>query len=774
MQRPNVYWWLSGWVLLFGLVTCKQSDTNLASAGVMPDQVDYNLHIRPILSDKCFKCHGPDHSTRKEDLRLDYAEGAYAALKNDKTQYVIVPGHPETSELYRRISSTDTAEIMPPPESYLSLSKFEIRLIEKWIKQGAEYKPHWAYLPINKPALPKIKDQDWVNNDLDHFILAQMEARGLKPNPEADKERLLKRLSYDLVGLPPSLDQQNRFLADQSVQAYEKMIDELLADPHFGEKWAVYWLDVARYADSHGYQDDGPRSMWPWRDWVIHAFNANYPFDKFLTWQLAGDLLPQPNKEMLLATGFNRNHKITQEGGVIDEEYRIEYVTDRTNTFGKAFLGLTFECAKCHDHKYDPISQKEYFSTFAFFNQLNEKGLLGDISLNSYADPPNLRINRQDIDTLLTFINQQDSQDVVVMIMKDSSVVRPTHLLRRGNYDAPADLVPFATPARILPFDTTKFAPNRLGLAQWLLSESNPLTARVVVNRLWQEIFGKGIVRTSGDFGLQGELPTHPELLDWLAHYYRENGWDTKKLIKLLLTSATYKQNAVVDRQKLEKDPDNRYYSHGVRLRFKAEMVRDMALASSGLLNPAIGGPSVKTYQPDGIWEASTSGRGELARYVQDKGNKLYRRGMYTFIKRTVPPPVMLMFDASNRDQCEVQRIVTNTPLQALVMINDPHIGEASRVLAERLLNESTDLKTNLTAAFRLIICRHPKTEELEHLTAYYQQEQKVLASAPQNATKLLEVGEYSPPSYADPTALAALMQVIHTIYNLEEAITKT
>ncbi len=772
MLKPNLYLWTI--IGVFCISSCNQNGTDLDNIGTMPDQVDYNLHIRPILSDKCFKCHGPDHSTRKEDLRLDHAEGAYAALKNDPTHHVIVPGKPEVSELYRRISSTDTADIMPPPESYLTLTTHEIKLIEKWIRQGAEYKPHWAYLPIQNPDLPPIKDKKWVRNEIDYFILAQIEARGLKPNGMADKERLLKRVCYDLTGLPPSLDLQDRFLADQSPQAYEKVIDELLADQHFGEKWAVYWLDVARYADSHGYQDDGPRSMWPWRDWVIHAFNANYPFDKFLTWQLAGDLLPNPNKEMLLATGFNRNHKITQEGGVIDEEYRIEYVTDRTNTFAKAFLGMTFECAKCHDHKYDPISQKEYFSTFAFFNQLNEKGLLGDISLNSYADPPNLRINRQDIDTLLSFINKQDSQDVTVMIMKDSSVIRPTHLLRRGNYDAPDEIVPFGTPSRILPFDTTKYPPNRLGLAQWLLDPAHPLTARVVVNRIWQEIFGQGIVRTSGDFGLQGELPTHAELLDWLATNYRTQGWDTKAFIKIILTSATYLQNATIDGEKLEKDPDNRYYSRGVRLRYKAEMVRDLALASSGLLNKNIGGPSVKTYQPEGIWEASTSGRGELARYTQDNGDKLYRRGMYNFIKRTVPPPVMLMFDASNRDQCEVKRIVTNTPLQALVMINDPHIGEASRVLADRLLQQSNDLKTNITNAFRLIACRHPKAEELDHLTKYYTTEFKVFQTAPDKASLLLDVGEYPASQSTDQASLAALMQVIHTIYNLEEVITKT
>ncbi|MEL6721174.1 MAG: DUF1549 domain-containing protein, partial [Bacteroidota bacterium] len=437
--------------------------SSLGSKRMSIKKVDYNLHIRPILSDKCFVCHGPDAAQRAANLRLDTEEGAYAMLKDTRDEYAIVPNSLEQSEVWHRIISNDTTISMPPPESNLSLSQAEIDLIGRWIEQGAEYKKHWAFLPPEKMNLPKVKREKWVKNEIDYFTLAKMEEQGLRPNEEAEKSYLLKRITFDLTGLPPTLEQQEKFMTDDSPNAYEKMIDELLTSPHYGEKMAIHWLDVARYADSHGYQDDGLRTMWPWRDWVIHAFNENYPYDKFVTWQLAGDLLPEPTKEMLLATGFNRNHKITQEGGVIDEEYRIEYVTDRTNTFGKAFLGMTFECAKCHDHKYDPISQADYYSTFTFFNQVPEKGLYGTIDA-TFADPPNMKITDKDVSELLTFINKQDTVAVEVMIMQDSIGMRPTRILARGAYDAPTDTVSFSTPSSILLFDTTKFEQNRLGL----------------------------------------------------------------------------------------------------------------------------------------------------------------------------------------------------------------------------------------------------------------------------------------------------------------------
>ncbi len=761
-------------VVVFATVFLNTRCTHTEQKASLSDSVDFNIHIRPILSDRCFKCHGPDANQRKANLRLDTQEGALAALKDNPKAHVIMPGNPDQSEVFLRISSSDTSQLMPPPKSNLSLNENEITLIKKWIEQGAKYKPHWAFIPPTQKQVPTVEHENWPVNEIDYFVLNKIESAGLTPNEEADRERLLKRVSLDIAGLPPTLEMQNRFVSDPSADAYEKIVDELLAQPQYGERMAVHWMDVARYADSHGYQDDGLRTMWPWRDWVIHAFNKNYPYHQFVTWQLAGDLLPNPTKEQVLATGFNRNHKITQEGGVIDEEYRIEYVTDRTNTFAKAFLALTFECAHCHDHKYDPISQKDYYRTFAFFNRVPEKGLVGDIQLASLADPPRIKITTEEINEILTFINKKDTTPVEVMVMKDSSWRRPTYILTRGVYDAHGEQVSIGLPPDILPFDSTRYGDDRLGLANWLFDKKNPLTARVFVNRMWQEFFGRGLVKTSGDFGMQGEMPSHPELLDWLAVDFRDHGWDVKRLIKQYVMSATYRQSAAISKEKLARDPDNILLARSSRKRLTAEGVRDLALASSGLLIKDIGGPSMKVYQPKGIWESSTSGRGVLARYVQDHGDDLYRRGLYSFIKRTVPPPGMLVFDASNRDQCEVNRMRTNTPLQALLLLNDPVILESARVFAERLMLEKSTPDEKVRKAFQTIICREPRKEEFEQLIKYYNEEKLNFNKTPDKAKQFVEVGEYPHEKIKDVISLAALMQVVQTIYNLDEAITKS
>jgi Protein of unknown function (DUF1553)/Protein of unknown function (DUF1549)/Planctomycete cytochrome C len=754
-------------LFILGLISSCTSPTER-----LPTTVSYNFDIRPIISDKCFACHGPDENKREAGLSLFTEEGLFASLKDFENRYVITKGNSEQSELYLRVSSEDPEMMMPPPESGHSLSQRDIKLIKKWIEQGAEYESHWAFTPPKKAPVPEIND-DWVTNEIDQFVFAKLDEIGLTPNGIADKEHLLKRAAFDLTGLPATIDLQERFLNDDSPEAYEKLLDELLGSERYGEKMAVHWLDVARYADSHGYQDDGLRTMWPWRDWVIHAFNENYPYDKFLTWQLAGDLIPEKNKESLLATGFNRNHKITQEGGVIDEEYRIEYVTDRTNTFGKAFLGLTFECAKCHDHKFDPISQKNYFETFAFFDKVPEKGLYGLFDA-SFADPPNMAITDEDIDGILSFVNKVPTDTVSVMVMEDSVGIRDTHVLNRGNYYEKAEVVFQSTPEAVLAFDTTKFKKNRAGLAEWLLDEENPLTSRIFVNRIWQEIFGRGIVKTSGDFGLQGDLPTHPELLDWLAIDFKENDWDIKRLMKQIMMSATYTQSSTVDKHKLSKDPDNLYLSWKKRKRFSAETIRDFVLASSGLLNPKIGGPSVKPYQPDGIWKVASSGRGILKTYVQDHDEDLYRRGMYTFIKRTVPPPTMLMFDSSPRDLCEVRRQTTNTPLQALIMLNDPTVLEAARVLAEQLLKEKTSVEDKIQMGYRLILGRKASTEEITLMIDYHTAQLEYFGNSKEQAEQFVTIGEHPLGEISDKSELAALMQMMHTIYNLEEAITKT
>ena len=738
----------------------------------MPDEISYNFDIRPILSDKCLACHGPDANKREAGLRLDLAENAFQALKENPKAHALVAGKPELSAAYLRITSKDTALLMPPPSSNLKLSQHEINLIEKWIKQGAKYEKHWAFVAPKKPAVPKVELTDWPKNEIDYFILQKQEQKGLKPNEEADKERLLKRLSLDLNGLPPSLQMMDEFLTDNSPKAYEKMVDKLLKSPAYGEKMAIHWLDLARYADSHGYQDDGYRTQWPWRDWVIHAFNNNMHYNDFVTWQMAGDLMPNSTKEQLLATGFNRNHKITEEGGVIPEEYRIMYVTDRNDLFGKGLLGVTLECAHCHDHKYDPFSQKEYYQMFAFFNNVKEVGIESVIGgPETYAKKPLMEISNEDVKNILTFVNKQDTNRLIVSVMGDLDTTRKTYVLKRGVYDAPGEEVQPGTPTSILPF-SDKYPKNRLGLSQWLFDKKNPLTARVYVNILWQEFFGKGIVKTSGDFGMQGELPSHPALLDWLASDFMEHNWDIKRLVKQMVTSSTYRQSAVVTKEKLAADPDNVLLARGPRYRIHAEFIKDLVLSSSGLLNKTIGGPSVKPYQPAGLWEGATSGRGLLSVYNQDHGGSLYRRGMYTLIKRTVPPPTMGIFDASNRDLCEVKRLKTNTPLQALVMMNDPAVLEASRVLAGKLLQEKTESKDKIIKAFRLIVCRKPNEKELGVLTAYYDKELKTIK--PEAARKMVAVGEYPMIKNIDIKTLAALMRVVSTIYNLEETITKS
>ena len=736
--------------------------------------ISYNFQIRPIFSDKCFKCHGPDANKRQAGLRLDIPEEAYKALKEHPRAHAIVPGNPTLSEMFLRVSSTDTAIQMPPPESHLpALTEQEIATIKKWIEQGAKYEQHWAFVAPKKPVLPQIKNTNWPKNEIDYFVLQQLEKRGLAPNEEADKERLLKRASLDITGLPPSPEQTDRFVKDNSPNAYEKAVDELFKQPAYGERMAINWLDVARYADSHGYQDDNYRTQWPWRDWVIHTFNENMPYDKFVTWQMAGDLLPDCNNEQLLATAFNRNHKITEEGGVIDEEYRVDYVVDRTNTLGRAILGVTIECAKCHDHKFDPFTQKDFYSMTAFFNNIKEVGLESAVGgPETYAKNPRMEITKEDLKGILSFINKIDTNKLEVSVMTERDTLRKTFVLNRGNYDQQTVEVQPSTPPSILPF-SDKLPRNRLGLSKWLFDEKNPLTARVFVNRIWQEIFGRGIVKSAGDFGSQGDLPTNPALLDWLAVDFREHGWDIKRLVKQIVMSATYRQSAVVTPEKLKSDPENIYFSRAPRIRISAELVRDIVLESSGLLSKTIGGPSVKPYQPAGLWEMATSGRGILQTYNQDTGQLLHRRGLYVFIKRTVPPPGMMIFDASNRDQCEIKRSHTNTPLQALIMMNDPTVLEASLALSDKLIQSRSVPETAIANGFRRIICRQPEKKETDILVNYWKEREAYFKANPKEADKIVKVGEYKPKVKSN-IELAAMMQVMLVIYNMEEAITKT
>lgn len=762
-------------IVMIGVVCWFSCRNGAGNTSGLPDKISYNFHVRPILSDKCFTCHGPDQNKLKAGLRLDIEDSAFAPLKETKGAFALVKGKPEESELYKRITSTDPEYQMPEPQSHLALlTEQEIKIIERWIKQGAKYEKHWAFVKPLKHSLPSVSNKDWVKNEIDYFTLAKMDEKGLSPNEEADRDRLLKRVSLDITGLLPSVEIMNQYAADKSVNAYEKIIDRMLAMPQYGEKMAVHWLDVARYSDSYGYQDDNIRTQWAWRDWVIHAFNKNMYYDKFITWQLAGDLVPDSSKESILATAFLRNHKYTEEGGIIPEEYRVEYVLDKTKTYAKGILALTAECAQCHTHKYDPISHQDYYQLFAFFNTSKEVGFEGDVSMSKPAKNPKLILSDEDIKNSLQFINRKETGSMMVSIMGEADTPRTTYILNRGSYEQPTIAVRAQALKSVMYFDTTRLPRNRLGLAQWTVDKNNPLTARVFVNQLWQEFFGNGIVKSTGDFGMQGNLPTHPELLDWLAVDFMEHNWDIKYLVKKILLSSTYCQSAMVTKKHLAVDPENLFLSRYSRSRVPAEFVRDIVLGSSGLLNKEIGGKSVKPYQPKGLWEKATSGRGELARYEPDGGTSLYRRGLYTFIKLTVPPPGMILFDASNRDQCEVKRSKTNTPLQALIMMNDPTVLEASRVFAQKLVAEQSPIGEKINNAFQTIICRLPSNKEKTILQDYYNEQLQLFASKKLNAAETLKIGESLVNNKTDLNNSAALMKVISTIYNMDEAITKT
>ena len=744
--------------------------------------ISYNRDIRPVLSDKCFSCHGPDISKVKAGLRLDLPSSAFAELEKNKGHFAIVPGNPDKSELIKRVSSNDPAIMMPVPESHLArLTTDEIKLFKKWIEQGAKYEKHWAFVTPVKAPLPEVENTKWIKNEIDPFILEKMEAKGFSPNEAATKETLIKRAFVDIIGLAPSYEQLNQWRNNTSDNWYSQLLDHLLQKPAYGEKMALLWMDLARYADSYGFQDDNIRTQWPWRDWVINAFNSNMHYDQFLTQQIAGDLLPNANKSSILATAFFRNHKYTEEGGVIDEEYRVSYNIDKTRTYGKAILGVTIECAQCHDHKYDPFSNKDYYQLYAFFNMSKEKGYEGDVSISTPAKNPKLFITKEEQTKFLSFINHTDTNKLEVSVMGDWKIgdtvkARPTYILSRGRYDAPTttEVKPTALES-IMPFDTLKYERNRLGLAKWTVEKKNPLTARVFVNFIWQEIFGKGIVKTSSDYGLQGELPSHPALLDWLAVDFMDHQWDIKYLVKKILSSNTYQQSSVVSKKQLEQDPENIYYTRSPRIRFKAEIIRDWVLGTSGILNPMLGGPSVKPYQPKGVWESTTSGRGVLASYKQDHGPAIYRRGLYTFIKLTAPPPSMMVFDASNRDQCEAKRASTNTPLQALTMLNDPTVLEASRVLAENISLTNKSLEDKLDQAFETIVIRKPSRFERNKLINYCEKQIAFYTTNRNVLKNTLEVGEYKHPSkkYNEAEA-AALMKTILILYNLEETITKS
>ncbi len=1052
MTSPGPGWGRIGW--------CVWTMVAVGTVAAADPPLGYNRHIRPILAENCFACHGPDSAARKADLRLDQRDVAVE-------RGAIQPGHPDQSELIRRIFSTDPDEVMPPPETKKSLTAAQKELLKRWIEQQAPYELHWSFLPPTRPGVPPVQHPEWVRNPIDQFILARLEAEGLSPAPEADRSTLARRAALDLTGLPPAPEQLEAFLHDDSPEAYERYIDQLLLSPHWGEHRARYWLDYARYADTHGIHFDNFREMWSYRDWVIRAFNDNMPFDQFTIENLAGDLLPNRTLEQQIGSGFNRCNMTTNEGGIIDEEYLVLYTRDRTETTAQVWLGLTAGCAVCHSHKFDPLSQREFYELAAFFNNTTQGARDGNIKdtppivvvpteedrprweelpallaaakqrveerrqtarsdydawlaaatpdviaaqlpgdslhfhagldegagttlhvkveegdrelplsdsaawqegpagkalqvqgkaceladvgrferdqpfscsawiripandaygaicarmdreanyrgwdvwvqrrtigmhlIHSWPDnalkvvskkqvPANkwvhvavtydgssraagvkvyidgepqpvdvendklsqttqtevpfligqrstgeqftggiqdLRVYRRvlqasEVEALaklsrftrilsrpaeqrtepqreelyafwlsafderfrtlsqeLALLEREEAEirnrGTIAHVMQEKPEPAMAYVLYRGEYDQRREQVTPDTPDVLPPFPE-EFPRNRLGFARWLLLPEHPLTARVTVNRFWQEVFGTGIVRTAGDFGVSGELPSHPELLDWLAVEFRESGWDVKRLFKLMLTSATYRQSAVATPEKLERDPANRLLSRGPRFRMDAEMIRDYALAASGLLVPRIGGPSVKPYQPDGVWEAIAMNVSNTRSYERGRGEDLYRRSMYWFWKRMAPPASLDIFNAPNREYCVVRRERTNTPLQALVTLNDVQFVEAARHLAELVLHSEHDLEPRLHVAARRLLARDFRPEEveiirgsLERLSAYYDEH-------PEDAQRLITVGDSPPAADIPTTQLAAWTMLMNQLMNLDEVLNK-
>ena len=806
------------------------------------EPISFSRQILPILSDACFACHGPDEKGRKGGLRLDTEAGAHGA--GDSGDRAIVPRDSAASEVMRRLLTDDPDEAMPPPTSNHKISPEQIALVRRWIDEGATWGKHWAFEPPQLPAVPAPGPGEL--NPIDSLVRARLVKEGLTPSPEAPRATLLRRVTLDLTGVPPTPEETAAFLADPAPDAYERAVDRLLASPRYGERMAWEWLEAARYADSNGYQGDSERTMWPWRDWVVDAFNRNLPYDQFSVWQIAGDLLPAATHEQKLATGFLRNHMINGEGGRIPEENRIDYLFDQTETVATVWLGATFNCNRCHDHKYDPYSQRDYFSLLAFFNQTRVDGSGGNPQSPPVLDAPtpevaqklaewqpkldaavaataraeeakfprdpgqpldqaaaakelpkeildHLKVAPADRDAgrleklaahwkdsdpeyarvLADHRHARQERDAFaaavprVMVMEDMDTPRQTFVLSRGDYLKPTTEVGMALPEQ-LAAGRAPSKPNRLGLAEWLVSPDHPLTARVTVNRFWQSLFGVGLVKTAEDFGLQGERPVHPELLDWLAVEFVQSGWDVKRLLRLIVTSATYRQASQVTPAAFERDPENRLLARGSRFRMPSWMIRDTALAASGLLVETRGGPPVKTYQPPGVWEEATFGN---KRYEQDHGDALYRRSLYVFWRRIVAPT--LFFDVASRQTCTVTTPRTNVPLHALLTLNDTTYLEAARTLAQRVLISEPDTPARLGHAFQRVLGRDPGSEEQAVLARALDRHRATYQADPAAAAALLATGESPRDATLDPAEHAAWTLVCTTILNLDEALTK-
>jgi len=758
---------LGGLILLAGLGAC---------AGRADTPVSYNDHIRPIFNQKCLGCHGGVQ--QHGDFSLLFREEAFGLTKSGKT--AITPGDHRASELFRRISSVDPDERMPPKGD--PLTGEEIALIARWIDEGAQWETHWAYRPPGAVTPPP--DKGWGSNDIDRFVARRLEAMNLAPAPPADRATLLRRVSLDLTGLPPTPEEARRFLDDEHPDAYERLIDRLLASPHFGEHWASMWLDLARYADSQGYQKDLlRRHIWRYRDWVIDAFNRDLPFDQFTIEQLAGDLLPAPTDDQLLATAFHRNTNTNDEGGTDDEEFRVAAVIDRLNTTFEIWQGVTMGCVQCHSHPYDPFRHEEFYTLMAFFNNTKDADRTDEFPRRSLLSPAQRRLRdslqqqvqlweakeEEVLDS--AFIDAVAALEAVrpgpVPVMQefppDSS--RTTHIFERGNWLVHGREVRPGVPG-VLPPLPEEAPPNRLGLAQWLVDPANPLTGRVIVNRFWAQLFGNGLVATVEDFGTQGDRPLYPGLLDWLAHrFVHDHQWRVKALLREIVLSATYRQSSQVTPEKLEADPYNRYLSRGPRFRLSAEQVRDQALAISGLLSRKLYGPSVMPYQPQGVWNVIR----HAARWETSPGEDRYRRGVYTFSRKTIPYPSMETFDRPSREFCVSRRIRTNTPLQAMVTLNDPVYVEAAAELAYLMREEGGETPAaRIAYGYRRLLFKDPAAYRLDRLLQFYEATRQDYAADTLSTRQLVRQAPAD-----DSVEMAALVNVANVLLNLDEVLVK-
>ncbi len=779
-------------------------------------EVSFNQDVFPILSDRCFACHGPDAHDRKAKLRLDQADGADGAYRTRDGITAIKPGSIKDSELWYRITTDDTDDLMPPAKSHKKpLTKDEQAIIKSWIEAGAPYERFWAFVPAQKPEIPKVKDSSWSKLPIDRLVLAKLDSLDLKPSEDADKRTLIRRVSFDLTGLPPTREEIKAFLEDKRPQAYEALVDRLLAKKQYGEHLARYWLDLVRFADTNGMHKDFYRNFIAYRDWVIRAFNENLGYDDFVRYQLAGDLFPEPTGDQLVASGFNRLHLIIDRGTALPEESFFKNVIDRVTAVGTTFMGMTVHCATCHDHKYDPLTQKDFYSLFAFFNnidaapetsgrprdglqppfavvgspeqnkkleQFNKQLADGDKAIkelkqkiSAEKDANKKKSLSQELKGLTNQFNalkgQRDRLDREIpraMVMRERKQVRPTHIRIRGEYDSPGDLVTRNTPEFLPPLKKAGETASRMDLAEWFVQPENPLTARVAVNRFWQQFFGTGLVKTSEDIGAQGEVPSHPELLDHLTVLFIESGWDMKALVKQIVLSRTYRQSSVSKPDQFIKDPENRNLARGSRYRMDAEMIRDQILATSGLLVNTMYGKSVKPPQPDGLWKSVTM-IGE--RFRADTGDAIHRRSLYTYWKRGMPPPQMTILNAPIRDSCVSRRERTNTPTQALLLLNEGEYLKAARSLAQKALQvEAKDGSKRIALVYETVTSKLPDEKERQVLSDLVDNLQKNYLEQPALADAICQgvnVGD------AEKKAqLASWTVLVNALYNLD--ITKT